>query len=623
VRLHARILVAAPLLLVALFYGWVSRQWAFASLVGLALLATIPLRARLSLGFPLQRALAVVLAGAAVAASLTSELPLVEDVRALKRPWGAATLAALSIAAFRLFLRNPERGPIATFVVGLLAAMTTGETLTHRVYGALVVTYLATSLLALRAQDPGRPRLAALSRRELGLLSAVLALSASLGLGAARVLPPLSDWSTNRILTALGEEATTGFSDRMWLGAMEGMLQSDQVVMRVEGSGADYLRGAVYDHYERSRWSAAKPEKPVPHPSGGAVPEGARVVSATLVSGARDRYFLPLGAARVVPIEGATTLDAFGVLHTLPEGALSVWFEPEGKASLPVAEPVDQDLQIPRSIQAGLSRLAGEWTAGAETPRAKVERLVDRLSTNYRYSLRFESHRRDPVLNFLLETKKGHCEYFASALALLARASGVPARVVIGYRVSERSPFADYYLVRERNAHAWVEAFLPGEGWSTFDATPAADIAAQRARPTWLASARDLLGFLWGKARVLWAQVTLLQIAGALGAVTAFGLFLRWLRLRGVTTSEASRIFAEQEPPPPGVLRLFAALDQRGLPRASAEPLERYAQRLSEGELYDAAQLILRYAALRYGGVGEREGLLREVDRCAEALRRA
>ncbi len=623
-RYTTRALAALPLLLVAIFYGWVSRQWIFAGVVSLALIASIVTSARLALHPPMQRAIALALAGAAVVLSLTSDLPLHEDVRALKRPWGAATLAALSIAAFRLFLRQPERGPIVTFLVGLVAAMTMGETLSRRTYGPVIVAYLVASLLALRAQDPGRPPLKALSRRALARFAGLLALTALIGASAAKLLPPLSDWSTTRILMALGDESRTGFGDRMWLGAMEGMLQSDEVVMRLDGPDTDYLRGAVYDHYERSRWSTAKPEKAVPRPSGGPPPEGARVVSVALVGGARDRYFLPLHASRVAMLEGVTTVDAFGVLHTLPDAALGAWFDPEGADTLPVAAPTDEDLQIPASIRPALERLSQAWIASAATPRAKVEAIADRLRSDYRYSLHFESHRRDPVLNFLLDIKEGHCEYFASGLALLARSAGVPARVVIGYRVSEKSAFGSYSVVRERNAHAWVEAFLPGEGWATFDATPTADLALRAPlKRSWLRGVGDLAGFLWTKARVGWAQVSLLQIVIALAVVIALGLMVRWWRRRGLVERASKRVFADHEPPPPGVLRLFAALEQRGLKRGAAESLERFAQRLDEGELGEAAALLSRYAAHRYGGVGDGEALLGEVERCAARIARA
>ncbi len=75
--------------------------------------------------------------------------------------------------------------------------------------------------------------------------------------------------------------------------------------------------------------------------------------------------------------------------------------------------------------------------------------------------------------DFLFQRRAGHCEYFASAMAIMLRSVGVPSRVVNGFRGGEWNSFGKYYVVRERNAHAWVEAFVPGRGWVTFDPTPA------------------------------------------------------------------------------------------------------------------------------------------------------
>src|SRR5262249_38312627 len=77
-----------------------------------------------------------------------------------------------------------------------------------------------------------------------------------------------------------------------------------------------------------------------------------------------------------------------------------------------------------------------------------------------------------PVSTFLFETKSGHCEYFASAMALLLRASGIPTRMVNGFLMGEYNPVGDDYIVRQSDAHSWVEVYLPGSGWVEFDPTP-------------------------------------------------------------------------------------------------------------------------------------------------------
>ena len=80
---------------------------------------------------------------------------------------------------------------------------------------------------------------------------------------------------------------------------------------------------------------------------------------------------------------------------------------------------------------------------------------------------------KDPIANFLFERKQGHCEYFASSMAVMLRTLGIPSRVVNGFRTDEFNDITGNYVVRAKDAHAWVEAYFPGYGWQTFDPTPA------------------------------------------------------------------------------------------------------------------------------------------------------
>ena len=75
-------------------------------------------------------------------------------------------------------------------------------------------------------------------------------------------------------------------------------------------------------------------------------------------------------------------------------------------------------------------------------------------------------------MRFLTKTRKGHCEYFASSLALLSRMAGVPSRYVTGYAAVERNKFGGYLMARDSDAHAWTETYFEGEGWTVWDPTP-------------------------------------------------------------------------------------------------------------------------------------------------------
>ncbi|MDX1501719.1 MAG: DUF3488 and transglutaminase-like domain-containing protein, partial [Thermoanaerobaculia bacterium] len=126
-----------------------------------------------------------------------------------------------------------------------------------------------------------------------------------------------------------------------------------------------------------------------------------------------------------------------------------------------------------------LARLAAEVAGAAAGPAETAERIEHHLIREYGYSLELLPGREDrPIDRFLFETRQGHCEYFASAMVLMLRTQGVPARLVTGYWGAEFNPLQEYFIVRQSNAHAWVEAYLPDEGWRVFDPTPAAGLPA-------------------------------------------------------------------------------------------------------------------------------------------------
>ena len=112
---------------------------------------------------------------------------------------------------------------------------------------------------------------------------------------------------------------------------------------------------------------------------------------------------------------------------------------------------------------------------GQGSAAERARRLEDHLTEEYTYTLNFVGRSTEnPIEDFLFRYRSGQCEYFASAMVLMLRSQGVPARLVTGFLGGEYNPFEGYYIVRENNAHAWVEAYLPGEGWRIFDPTPPA-----------------------------------------------------------------------------------------------------------------------------------------------------
>ncbi len=130
-------------------------------------------------------------------------------------------------------------------------------------------------------------------------------------------------------------------------------------------------------------------------------------------------------------------------------------------------------LQLPR-LDHRIPTLAQQVTAAARSPYEQAVALENYLRTRYGYTLQLPSAPvDDPLANFLFVRREGHCEYFASAMAVMLRSLGIPSRMVNGFRTGEFNDVTGSYIVRARDAHSWVEAYFPGQGWVAFDPTPA------------------------------------------------------------------------------------------------------------------------------------------------------
>lgn len=159
----------------------------------------------------------------------------------------------------------------------------------------------------------------------------------------------------------------------------------------------------------------------------------------------------------------------------------SSWIEDMSTPRTPAEPlpPIERDdlLLLPDKLDVRIFRLAREVIEGAKggvNPEDAKARAIERyLRTNYGYTLKLLAATvQDPLANFLFERRKGHCEYFASAMAVMLRTVGIPSRVVTGFASGTYNPLTGWQVVRASDAHSWVEAWIPGHGWTTYDPTP-------------------------------------------------------------------------------------------------------------------------------------------------------
>jgi hypothetical protein len=309
-----------------------------------------------------------------------------------------------------------------------------------------------------------------------------------------------------------------GFSDGVQLGG-HGLIRTDPtVVMRVKlddprfhGAAAPQLhwRGVAFDRYRQGKWTRSPQAfRTRADTSVGATRtrvklDAARTFGADLGQALRQEIFLePLDTATLF---AASTPLAFELEHVVPRragmlgrftqndevrysdgqgaGVRYVAYsnpmppDPARLAAAPDANLRDYTayLQLPAELTPRVRELAHRITEGKHGPYQKAEAILAYLRSSYGYTLEMQSPGDlEPLDHFLFVRKKGHCEYFSTAMAILLRVAHVPTRNVDGFLGGEWNEYGQYVAVRGGDAHSWVEVWFEGVGWVTYDPTPAA-----------------------------------------------------------------------------------------------------------------------------------------------------
>jgi len=407
---------------------------------------------------------------------------------------------------------------------------------------------------------------------------------------------------------------------RTMLGEIGRLKLSGRIVLRVETDGQlppELLREVSYTQFKSPHWTATKRD------FANFLPENdettwrllrgqfakREVTIASLFSGGAGLLALPLGAGRL------EDLPAF-VMETNRLGAVRMSSGPgfarfhaaydEGAS---IDSPPDaEDLEVPSVERAAVRQVAEELKLSDRRPEETLQEVRNFFARQFRYStwLEGEIHvnrspsfansraaEASPLAVFLRKNRAGHCEYFATATALLLRQAGIPARYAVGYSVQERH--GREWVVRERHAHAWCLAWVNG-AWREVDTTPAGwnEIETARATPwEWISDAWSWIRFAigewrWGKGGwkqyLTWLTIPLLLLAG-------WRLLSRkqWRRTRPADTKKST------SPVWPGLDSEFYLVERKlaelGLARRATETLSAWLRRIDASALAGASDL--------------------------------
>jgi transglutaminase-like putative cysteine protease len=401
---------------------------------------------------------------------------------------------------------------VLSFLMVLAAAVLTVDSVFLFSFAAfLLVAVITFVLMEMRhsvAEDQGRaqePKDSSPYRRMATVLLATAPLLVVLILAGGSLIFFLLPRVSSRYLSAYapGSDLSTGFTDRIQLGRIGQIQQSSAVVMHIlvendlEGAYDLKWRGVALSLFDGKIWSNPLGQSVIA-PSGngsfrlGAVPGNG---SAPGITGRIVHYRVlmePIGtnvfflADKPQSLTGnfrQVSIDAGGAVYNLDLDHPINRYEADSQ----LIEPDAAELRLAPNIVPGgmedylrlppldirITKLAEEITASAPNNYDKALVMELYLRTRFGYSLDLpRSVPRDPLAFFLFERKEGHCEYFASSMAVMLRSLRIPSRLVTGFRGGEFNDLTGQYVVRASNAHSWVEAYFPGYGWVSFDPTP-------------------------------------------------------------------------------------------------------------------------------------------------------
>ena len=311
-------------------------------------------------------------------------------------------------------------------------------------------------------------------------------------------------------------QSVSGFADRIQLGHFGTIKDNMRVVMRVEfpedREASDRtlrMRGISFDNYDGRMWTKTTDETfELPRQSLGTWAVLADATRGSYRPGSivnQTVYLEPLEMDRRM-IFGEPSLRTFSIdnpeLDRLRRNPVRFYQDSAGDIS--TTGPSDSALryhvtsftagddaallrkaegeipphiallylQLPDRLEAAVGALAKEITKRQTTPYDKARAIEGYLRTEYLYSTEGGHDTSRPLEDFLFNRKTGHCEYFSTAMVVLLRTLGVPARPANGFYGGDFNEFGRFYAMRQADAHSWVEAYFPGHGWVTFDPTP-------------------------------------------------------------------------------------------------------------------------------------------------------
>lgn len=445
---------------------------------------------------------------------------------------------------------------------------------------------------------------------------------------------------------ALFGKRGTGFSDEPKLGKRVSLQRGMGRILRLEGTfpGA-HLRGMTFDTYRFGRWGPLIEQRRLEASPATALHaiESAEACRITRLVDGYPLLFAPLNSAGVVPervqeVERDINQGAVIRVNVPAPYTYEVQVPPSAHYQGPLCAPLTSDerkrcLALPKDLDLEVTRLAERVAQDAPDARAKAMAVAEYLVNTHYYSLEANPGPGDPVADFILhEERTAHCEYFASAAAIMLRCLKVPSRYVVGFYAHEGRN-GGTMVVREQDAHAWCEAWIDGLGWMTVEATPAGGLPDRAAAASWWRIAME-----WVQDTALaigdwFMALSYVQLGSLLAGLVAVVVLWLWLRQLFVGRRKGGAMVGAYADPGDALrdlaARFEAVLERLGAPcpahRTWQEHLAQWPANHAENKApvlpaEPAGRFVSAYYQLRFGRRGQDD--MRKLEEMLRVLER-
>jgi len=298
---------------------------------------------------------------------------------------------------------------------------------------------------------------------------------------------------------------TAGFSEKVNFGSFGEVKLDPTIVMRVElpekAASQLYWRGMTLDYFDGISWLDTIKERNRVDKNGNIfmtlpVSLDNAIVQKIFIEPLDSDVIFGLGSIAGIEIDLRTVFtDSAGAVFAPEKSPKRLAYTAYSVSEEPLApENVRDYLQFPVGFEK-TGKLTDDITRNLNSDIEKALKIENHLKTNYKYSLKTSPPAAGitPIENFLFNSKTGYCEHYATAMTLMLRRAGIPARIVTGFAGGEKNKYGDYIIVRQSDAHSWVEAVIDGK-WKRFDPTPP---AAQFKMPSLISLYIDYLRLKW------------------------------------------------------------------------------------------------------------------------------